>query len=145
MSGPADDDPAREQGTWIIRRPICRGRSPAQRELPLDNAASRRPQDNHGGDVVGPADLDDAEFRRLLLDSGGDDDLDDLLDARPESNFLARFRPTSSDKDIDGLLQELAAACEEALMIEKARRRHQRRQERRQRWRERQQPAGTTG
>lgn len=101
---PDDDNPTRDQGTWIIR-PRRRAKKPAdQMRLPLDDIR----------DDVDVTRLSDEEFRMLLASDESDnvDDLDWAFDERPDPNFLAQFRKPMTEAEE----QEFAMAIMEAIV-----------------------------
>lgn len=104
------DNPTPVQGTWIIRPSRRRGRSPVQRELPLDDAGSRRRR----GDDVDPDGLGDEQFRRLLLDDTDDIELGDLASVEDDQPMTAEER-AGLDRALQALVQALEQAIDEMI------------------------------
>lgn len=85
------EQPAPEQGTWIIRPLRRKDRRPSQADLPLDDAGSCRPP-------ADPGDKDDD-----LADLNDLGNLDDVVDAPPDAECETTF-----DEIIKALEQAIA-------------------------------------
>lgn len=103
MSRPDDDNPTREQGTWIIRPRRRVRKHHDQMRLPLADI----------DDDVDLKKLSDAEFRALLVDD--DDDLDARFGDRPDPNPLGGFRQPLTEQESRELMEELDRVVAEML------------------------------